>query len=55
MSWDYDRKADRTAAARTKVQNTGEESSDQKAVVGMSGNEETDNDNFNFITNIPNN
>lgn len=48
---DYDRKADRSAATRTKVANegiNGEESSDQKLVLGLSGNEETD-DHFGSI------
>lgn len=53
---DYDRRADRSAAARTKVGNEGlhgEESSDQKMILGLSGNDESDH--FNSIINIPNN
>ena len=48
---DYDRKADRSAATRTRVANegiNGEESSDQKLVLGLSGNDETD-DHFGSI------
>jgi len=48
---DYDRKADRTAALRTKVVNEGlgdAESSDQKQILGLSGNDETD-DHFGSI------
>lgn len=54
---EYDRQADRSAAANTKVANigiNGEESSDQKMVVGLSG-KETDTDHFNSIINIPSN
>ena len=50
---DYDRQADRSAATRTKVANeglNGEESSDQKLVMGLSGNDETD-DHFGSIIN----
>ena len=38
----YDRIADRSAAAQTNIH--GEESSDQKIVVGKSGQDETDTD-----------
>ena len=54
---DYDRKADRTAALRTKVVNeglNGEESSDQKQILGLSGNDETD-DHFGSIVDGHNN
>ena len=54
---DYDRKADRTAAMRKQVANegiNGEESSDQKLVMGLSGNDETD-DHFGSIVDGHNN
>ena len=53
---EYDRQADRSAAAKAKVGNigiNGEESSDQKMVIGLSGKDDTDH--FNSIINIPNN
>ena len=49
---DYDRNADRTAAAYA---NLGEESSDQKVVHGLSGKDEEDTDHFGTIMNIPHN
>jgi len=55
---EYNRQADRSAAAKAKVGNigiNGEESSDQKMVIGLSGKDETDTDHFNSIINIPNN
>jgi len=55
---EYDRQADRSAAAKAKVANVGingEESSDQKMIIGLSGKDETDTDHFNSIINIPNN
>lgn len=50
---DYDRKADLSAAAKRSIAG-GEESSDQKMVVGLSGKEEED-DHFSSLMNIPNN
>ena len=55
---EYDRNADRTAAAKTKLVNVGidgEVSSDQKMVHGLSGKDGTDTDHFNSIMNIPSN
>ena len=53
---EYNRQADRSAATKTKVANTGidgEESSDHKMVHGLSSKDDTDH--FNSIMNIPNN
>lgn len=55
---DYDRKADRSAATKTKVANmgiNGDESSDQKMVMGLSGQDDSEHDHFNSIMNIPHN